>query len=194
VTPFRAVVATAEHGAALAELFARAEVPCYCRYWHFAGSANAWLDRSAHHADENREEMQSALNASNDEMSGVVALAEDAVIGWMKVAPAASLPKLYSQRLYRSLPCFSGSRAGVFTIGCILVDPAHRRSRVASGLLACAIDLARDRGGHSLEAFPRRADGVAAPELWTGPFSLYRDAGFEVVHDFAPYPVMRREL
>ena len=32
---------------ALAALFERAESPCFCRYWHFEGDKNAWLDRCA---------------------------------------------------------------------------------------------------------------------------------------------------
>lgn len=190
-SPFRTVWAGPEHGPALEELFVRAEVPCYCRYFHFAGTPNAWLDRSAHHVDENRAEMRHALESGSDEMSGVVALDGEHAIGWMKVAPASALPKLYSQRLYRGLPCFEGDRAGVFTIGCILVDPSRRRSRVAESMLDRAVRTVRDLGGRSLEAFPRRAEDISDAEAWTGPFSLYVRAGFQVVHDFAPYPVMR---
>ena len=191
---FRVVPAAPEHAAHLSGLFVRAEVPCYCRYWHFEGNTNAWLDRSAHHVDESRAEMLRALDSGSDEMSGVLALTERDAIGWMKVAPAAAVTKLYAQRLYRSLPCFAGDREGVYTIGCILVDPAYRRRQVASRLLDGALALARRRGARALEAFPRRAEGISDAEAWTGPFSLYRRAGFEVVHDFAPYPVMRRML
>jgi hypothetical protein len=42
--------------------------------------------------------------------------------------------------------------------------------------------------------FPRRAEGVGAEELWTGPFPLLEREGFEVVHDQTQYPVMRRSL
>lgn len=192
--PFHAAVAGPEHGAALSELFARAEVPCYCRYWHFEGTTNAWLDRCAHHADENRAEMRAALDSRSDEMSGIVALEQERAIGWMKVAPANALPKLYSQRLYRGLPCFTGDRDGVYAIGCILVDPARRRSRVAESMLALSVATVRERGGRALEAFPRRAEDISDAQAWTGPFALYTRAGFRVVHDFAPYPVMRLEL
>jgi hypothetical protein len=49
-------------------------------------------------------------------------------------------------------------------------------------------------GAHAVEVFPRRAEGVGAEELWTGPFALLAKEGFEVVHDQAQYPVLRRDL
>jgi GNAT superfamily N-acetyltransferase len=192
--PLLAVEATPVHGAALADLFARAEVPCHCRYWHFTGTTNEWLDRCAHDAPRNRAEMLAALESGSTEMSGVVALDDTAAIGWLKLAPAASLSKLYGQRLYRRLPCFDGPREGMFAIGCFLVDPARRRTGVAEALLARAIRLARDKGASAIEAFPRRAEGISDAEAWNGPFSLLCRAGFEIVHDFAPYPVMRLTL
>lgn len=188
------VPARAEHGAALAELFARADVTCHCRYWHFNGNTNAWLDRCANAPNVNDSEMREALDSGSDDMSGVVAFDETTAVGWLKLSPAVSVPKLYEQRLYRRLPCFDGPREGVFTVGCLLVDPLRRNRGVASALLRGAIHVARCSGGTAIEAFPRRAEGTRDDEVWTGPFSLFLRAGFEVVHDFAPYPVMRLRL
>jgi len=148
VVPALSVVpARAEHGAALAELFARAEVACHCRYWHFNGNTNAWLDRCANGERVNGIEMRDALDSGSDEMSGVVALDGTTAIGWLKLSPAKSVSKLYEQRLYRRLPCFDGPREGVFTVGCFLVDPVCRKRGVASALLRGAIHVARDCGG-----------------------------------------------
>src|SRR5262249_39054878 len=119
----RAVFAEPEHGPLLVELFRRAEVPCHCRYWHFPEGTNAWLAGCAPAPERNRDEMLQALAMRSPEMSGVVALTGDLAVGWLKLAPAVTLPKLYAQRLYRGLPCFDGPREGVFTIGCMLVDP-----------------------------------------------------------------------
>jgi GNAT superfamily N-acetyltransferase len=183
-----------EHGPLLSALFARADVACHCRYWHFSGNTNAWLDRCAHGVDVSRAEMTAALDAGADEMLGVVALEREAIVGWLKLSPAASVPKLYEQRIYRKLPCFDAPRDGVLTIGCLLVDPAARKRGVGTALLTGAIALGRTRGASAIEAFPRRAEGTRDEEVWTGPFSLFARAGFEVVHDFAPYPVLRLPL
>jgi GNAT superfamily N-acetyltransferase len=190
----RAVEAGAQHGPLLVELFRRAEVPCHCRYWHFPGGTNPWLDRCAHATDVNRSEFLAALAEGNGEASGVVALDGELAVGWLKLAPATAVQKLYAQRLYRGLPCFTGARDGVFTVGCMLVDPRVRRTGIARALLDRAVEIARSRGGTAIEAFPRRAEGISDAEAFTGPLSVFVEQGFEIVHDFAPYPVMRLVL
>jgi hypothetical protein len=58
-------------------------------------------------------------------------------------------------------------------------------------LVSAGLELAREAGARAVEAFPRRAENVDGEQLWTGPFSLFERAGFEVVHDFQPYPVLQ---
>jgi GNAT superfamily N-acetyltransferase len=183
-----------EDARALSALFERAGVACHCRYWHFAGTTNDWLARIAHAPDENRREMEHALASGSDEMRGLVAFAGGQIVGWLKLTPASAVPKLYDQRLYRGLPCLTGDRAGVLTVGCLLVDPGWRRRGVARALIAATVARARATGARAVEAFPRRADGVSDAELFTGPYAAFLEAGFEVVHDFAPYPVLRATI
>lgn len=190
----RVAPAGAEHAQGLSGLFERADVACHCRYFHFPGTTNAWLDRCANQDGTNRAEMAAALEERSPEMMGVVALGGPGVVGWLKLAPASAVPKLYDQRIYRHLPCFSGPRDGVLAVGCLLVDPAVRGRGVAHALIAGAIDLGRSAGASAIEAFPRRAEGTRPDEIWTGPFAIFTKAGFEVVHDFAPYPVLRLAL
>jgi GNAT superfamily N-acetyltransferase len=186
---------TAAHASGLVALFQRTQSPCFCRFWHFRGDKNQWLDRCFNHPEESQSEMLAALRSGNDEMRGVVALSGDgSVVGWMKLALAASVPKLYEQRLYRGLPCFEGDRAGIFTVGCFLVDEAFRRKGLATALLRAGVDLARSSQGRAIEAFPRRLDVPRDDELWTGPTEPFERLGFRVVHDFRPYPVMRLDL
>jgi GNAT superfamily N-acetyltransferase len=185
-----------EHVGGLAALFEAAGSPCYCRFWHFAGSNNAWLERCATAPSENRDELAAALASGSDEARGVVAMAGDVLAGWLKVAPAAAVKKAYERRLYRGLPCFEGDREGVFLVGCALVHPAHRRHGVATALVAGAVQIAKDRwGARALEALPRRPSApVSDEELGTGPMGAFVAAGFVEVHTFEPYPVLRREL
>lgn len=188
----RIVPAGPEHAAALRGLFERSGTPCHCRYWHFRGDTNAWLARSALEPETNATEMTASLGVGSPEMRGVVAmLGDDRAAGWTKVAPVASLSKLYDQRVYRKLPCFAGPRERVHAVSCLLVDPEMRGRGLARLLLGGAIDLARANGARAIEAFPRRGDALRDEELGTGPFSVFDSAGFAVVHDFAPYPVLR---
>jgi GNAT superfamily N-acetyltransferase len=186
--------ARAEHAAGLSDLFSRSGVACHCRYWHFQGDTNSWLDRLAHASERNRAEMIAAIECGSPEMTGVIALEDHRVVGWLKLAPVKSLQKLYTQRLYRNLPCFSGQRDGIVTIGCVFVEPDHRRRGIARALLQGAVDSARASGARAVEALPRRADDVNDAELWMGPYRIFLDAGFAIVHDFAPYPVLRLTL
>jgi GNAT superfamily N-acetyltransferase len=112
----------------------------------------------------------------------------------MKLCAAQAVSKLYAQRLYKGLPCFDGERSGVLAVGCFLVDPGARQRGVAEKLLEGGITLARAAGARAIEAFPRRAELVSAGELWTGPYAAFVRAGFQEVHSFAPYPVLRRDL
>jgi ribosomal protein S18 acetylase RimI-like enzyme len=178
---------------ALGELFDRAGSGCFCSYFHFEGDKNAWQARLAFEPEANRQEL--AERARRTTLSGVVAtLPTGAVIGWMKLEPATGLSKLYAQRPYRALPSFDGDRSAVYCVGCFLVDPAYRRRGVARSLLRTGLELAKQRGGRAVEAFPRRADGVRDEELFTGPLTLFTSEGFGIVSEQSQYPVLRHVL
>jgi GNAT superfamily N-acetyltransferase len=192
-TDVRCVPLGAEHAAALAALFERAESRCYCRYFHFDGDKNAWQARLAFEPERNRDALLERAAARPP--GGVVALEPGGgVVGWMKLEPSTELPKLYDQRVYRALPCFTGERSRVWAVGCFLVDPTVRRRGVARALVRAGVELARAQGALAIEAFPRRAEGIGAEELWTGPFALLVEEGFKSVHEQTQYPVLRRIL
>lgn len=189
------VRAEVEHADALVALFERAGSPCFCRFWHFEGTNNEWLDRCANAPGENRDAFTRALREASDEARGLVALEGERAIGWLKVAPAAAMKKAYDRRLYRGLPCFEGDRAGVFVVGCALVDPGARKKGVARALVAGAVALAPGWGARALEAFPRvPSEPVNDEELWTGPAGAFLANGFVAVSAFEPYPVLRLDF
>jgi GNAT superfamily N-acetyltransferase len=189
-----ALPAEPEHFAGLGALFEATGSSCYCRFWHFAGDKNAWLDRSAHRPEDSRAELERAFGARSAQAAGVVALDADRVVGWMKLAPVEALDKLYAQRIYRGLPVLSGDRSGVWAVGCFLVETPRRRRGVARALLDAGVAWARTSGARAIEAFPRRATGVPDEQLFAGPLSTFLAAGFVVVHDGTPYPVLRYDL
>lgn len=175
------------------ELLERESLGCYCRFHHFRGDKNAWHARVFHEPQENAREFRAM--SLEPGLHGMVALGADGgALGWMKIAPQRALSKIYEQRLYRGLPCFDGPREGVFTIGCFLVDERFRRRGVGRALLKSALEQARAEGARFVEAFPRGVQGVPDAELWTGPLAMFLTEGFEVVHDFPPYPVLRLAL
>jgi GNAT superfamily N-acetyltransferase len=197
----RVEAARPEHEAGLLALFEASGSRCYCRFWHFEGTSNAWLDRCANATSENRAAFSAALAQGSDEARGVIAIApkgqdqHEALVGWLKVAPASVMKRAYERKLYRGLPCFEGNREGVFLIGCALVHPKHRHRGVSTAMVAGAVALAPAWGARALEALPRRPrEPVSDDELWTGPMGAYAKNGFVEVSAFEPYPVLRREL
>jgi len=189
-----------EHEAGLRALFEAASCPCYCRFWHFEGTNNEWLERCANAPAESATDFMTALAKGEDEARGVVALArtesgEDKLVGWLKVAPARIMRKAYERRFYKQLPVFQGDREGVFLLGCTLVHPAARKRGVATALVAGAVQLAPAWGARALEALPRRPrESVVDEELWTGPMGAFEKNGFTEVGGLEPYPVLRRSL
>ncbi len=179
-------------------LFAEAHSTCACRYWHFTGNKNAWLDRCAHRPHENMDEQRAAVAERDLSAEGLLALRRgapttDAALGWMKLSPLATVPKMRSLPVYRTLDL--GPEDTTWAIGCFLVHPAARHQGVARALVAGAQAHARARGGRVLQAFPRRStEPLYDEEVWQGPERVFVDAGFEVLHDIAPYPVYRKLL
>jgi GNAT superfamily N-acetyltransferase len=179
----------------LSRLFAANGFGCYCRYWHFGGTAREWLARCAQNPEENERQMRLALGAGSDEMRGMVAETEAGeLVGWLKLTPATSIGKLYDQRLYKGLPALNRDPSGTHTVACFLVREDFRRQGVARALLAGAVREAPRWGARAIEAFPRSDTDCADAALMTGPLKLFVEAGFELVHDAAPYPVLRRVL
>lgn len=179
----------------LVALFEAAGSPCHCRFFHFAGDTNAWLERCFHAPEQNREELASAALAGSPEADGVVALDGERVIGWAKLAPTTIMRKRYDGRFYRGLPHLAGDRPGGATLGCFLVHPEHRRRGVARALAAGAVTVARAAGYRFVDAFPRCRDEELGPdEMWTGPMAALLAAGFQVVSPHEQYPVLELRL
>jgi GNAT superfamily N-acetyltransferase len=186
---------TETHLERLHALFERASCPCYCRYWHFRGTKNDWLERCAERPGENAAELDHAVRARASGGHGLVALTPDsgAIVGWMKLELRAELPKLRGLPVYRGLHL--GDDAGTLVVGCFLVDPLVRKAGVARALVRAAPAIAREWGAKAIEAYPRRStDPLYPEEVWQGPERVFVEAGFTAVHDVGPYPVYRLTL
>ncbi|MEM1031137.1 MAG: GNAT family N-acetyltransferase, partial [Myxococcota bacterium] len=155
---------------ALVDFFRHHARGCYCRWWHFEGDDLSWQGRCSVEPDVNEAEARAALRRGDSSARGVVAWYPEVpgIVGWLKVSPCAAVAKLYRRRLYRTLSCFEGERSGVWTIGCMLVDPAHRRRGVARALVGRAGELARARGAAAGEAPPPRPRAPRAPAPESG--------------------------
>jgi GNAT superfamily N-acetyltransferase len=176
--------------AALAALFDREHCPCYCRYWHFEGTNKEWEARCGLEPEKNRQDLETSLGRG--ETRGVVAIEGDTVLGWMKLSRRGFMPKLLARSPYKNLDV--PEDGAVFSIGCFLIDSAHRRKGIARAMLKGAIEIAKSMGAGYLEGYPRVFEGLHDFEQFTGPGKLYEELGFEVVRDQPQYPVLRRRL
>jgi GNAT superfamily N-acetyltransferase len=178
---------------AFGALFEACGSACFCRYWHFEGTKNEWLGRCAHAADLNRSEQAALVQAEDRRARGLLALEAQTAVGWLKLAPRVSVPKLRRLPVYKSLDL--GPDEGVHSVACLLVHPKHRGKGVARVLIKAAVEYARTWGGRAIEAYPRRTrEPIHAEEAWMGPESLFVEAGFVPLHDETPYPVFRKTL
>ena len=178
---------------ALEALFRACDCPCFCRFWHFEGDKNAWLARCSSEPEKNASEQLALVSRDDPSARGLLAMHDGEAIGWMKLSPRASLPKLRTRPVYRAVDL--GSDDGVLSIGCFLVHPGARRTSVARALLEAAPRFAAQWGARAIEAYPHRtATPLGDHEAWMGPYALLRSLGFEPVAGAAdgPYPVLRR--
>jgi len=182
------------HLAAFAALFEASASSCYCRYWHFAGAKNDWLARTAMEPEANRDEHAEAVRRGDAAARGLLALdADGAALGWMKLAPRATLPKLRALPVYRALDL--GPDDGVYSVGCLLVRPDARRRGVVRALVAASPAFVRAWGGRAVEAYPRRlADVLHDEEAWMGPEHVFTREGFVPAGGEPPYLVYRRPV
>jgi GNAT superfamily N-acetyltransferase len=200
VTALRIAPLDASNASMWIELFASAGSACFCRYWQFEGTKNEWLDRCANFPEQNIAEQLDLVLKQDDRARGLVAITSlnesDRIIGWIKLTPRASNPKLRRLPVYRSRDL--GDDDGVYSIGCFFVEPEARHQGVARALLRAASDHVRAWGGAALEAYPRRSsEALHDEEAWLGPEALFLEDGFAPVGDaadFAPYPVLRKSL
>lgn len=182
-----------EHESLVAALFEAAACPCHCRYWHFTGDKNAWLQRCAEAPEESRREQETLVASGDPAGRGLLALEGDRALGWMKLSPRSTLPKMNALPVYRNLAL--GAGGDVYVVGCLLVHPAHRHRGVARVLITAAEGFVKGWGGVAVEGYPRRAtEHLHDEEAWRGPEALFTTGGFRTVHDEGPYPVYRKDL
>jgi GNAT superfamily N-acetyltransferase len=154
---------------------------CYCVAW-WAPTWEGWGERTA----EANRALREALLARG-EYDGYLLYEDDAPVGWCQVGPRDRLEKLTRQLALPPDP-------ETWAITCFQIAPAHRRKGLATRLLREVLRDLRGQGVRRVEAFPKRGDALDVEDLWNGPESMFRAAGFTVTRDDARRPVLALEL
>ena len=133
-----------------------------------------------------------------DPPPGVLAYdADGEVVGWAAVHPRADTTFARNRRI----PHLDDDE-GVWSVWCIRVRPGHRQRGISHGLLAGAVEFARDHGARAIEGYPVDNAGkkVDLTMAYVGTRSLFEKAGFEKAADTTsvlngfPRVLMRLEL
>jgi ribosomal protein S18 acetylase RimI-like enzyme len=153
---------------------------CFCVAW-WVPTWDGWGERSA---AENRQLRESLC--ARGEYDGYLLYVDDAPAGWCQAGLRDRLAKLAQQFALAPDPA-------TWAITCFQIAPAYRRQGLAAFLLGEVLSDLRMRGVRRVEAFPKRGADLDADDLWNGPETMFRAAGFSVVRDDLRRPVLAIE-
>ncbi len=120
---------------------------------------------------------------------GILAYRGREVIGWCAVAPRREYTALARSRVLRPV-----DEEPVWSISCLFVRKADRRTGLSVRLLHAAVEFAGKRGARIVEGYPIEPTMERTPDpfVWTGVPSAFRRAGFtEVARRSRSRPIMR---
>jgi GNAT superfamily N-acetyltransferase len=139
---------------------------CYCQFLYVDHNRVQWAQRTG---EQNRAAACERICGSR--MQGYLAYRDGDVAGWCNAAPRQMMDAFADE------VDPDADRMGQIT--CFVIAPAHRRSGVASALLAAACEGLRAQGLTIAEAMPK--PGISGDaENHFGPMSLFIKAGFHV--------------
>lgn len=152
---------------------------CYCQRYKLAGGR--WRAVSDHE----RADMLAAQTSCDDpgdrQTSGLVAYLDGEPVGWCAVEPRTAYPNLLKGRVPWTGRAEDKADDGVWALTCFVVRVGYRRRGITGILAGAAIEFARARGAHALEAYAMITEpgqDIAWGELHVGSAATFADAGF----------------
>lgn len=156
---------------------------CQCVAW-WVPTWDGWSERTREQNGGLREKLFAC-----GQYDGYLLYEGELPVGWMQVGHVGRLPKLWDAYRLEELDVSATDLA----ISCVFLDPNVRGRGWLHVFLRSVLDaLAGGRG--QVLAFPRRVEGAEAGEVWTGPESAFRAAGFRVIREDPLRPVLSRPL
>jgi GNAT superfamily N-acetyltransferase len=151
---------------------------CWCMYWRIGSTYRTKP------AEVNKAALYGIVQEGPP--PGLLAFDDDNPVGWCQLSSRDSLPWLdrtsYLKRV-DDLP--------VWCISCFYVRNGYRKHGVTSALISEALNIARNAGVPSLEAYPLD-QALTSSTSFTGFLSTFRKLGFYVVKRRVPArPIMR---
>lgn len=160
---------------------------CWCMYWR-----RSRADYENNRGDGNRAALRDLCRRPPvGTVPGLLAYSEGKPVGWCSVGPRKEYIRL---RRARTLAPVDSQE--VWCVPCFFVERNHRRSGVASALLAGAVRHAREQGASVIEGYPTDTETRPVENSFanTGVIALFENNGFLVEARRGRRVVMRRYL
>ncbi len=155
---------------------------CQCQAYRMG-----WYDQKSDNVQGRRELLRDQVSEGH----GVLAYLDGEPVGWCSLAPRRDYTYL-RQTTWKGRH-EDKDDASIWAATCFVIRAGFRRQGVSRALVGGTIDVARDAGARSIEAYPMKpAAGKDIPwgELHVGKLSSFLEAGFRVVH----VPSLRRAI
>jgi GNAT superfamily N-acetyltransferase len=167
---------------------------CQCQY--FKLTAAQW--RAGSSFDERAAQLREQTHCGDPQApstSGLVAYLGNEPAGWCAVEPRTAYPRLMRARIPWSGRDEDKNDQGVWAVTCFVVRKGFRRRGVAAALVQAAVDLARDRGAHAVEGYPRvtqQGDSAVDEAMYVGSQRMFAAAGLREVSRPTPLRLVMR--
>ena len=145
---------------------------CWCMTWRLPRGGKLYEENKG---APNRRRFRQLVEKGN--AHGLLAFEAGKAIGWCSVGPKSEFPKLENSRVLK-VPAVGNDWA----VLCFYIQRNHRGRRVASKMLAEAINYARQNDATILDGFPaQHAAGKSLPAAfaWTGVPEIFAACGFK---------------
>ena len=158
---------------------------CWCMHWRLGRK-----DWEAGKGPKNKQALKIIVDAG--EMPGIIGYVDGEPMAWCAVAPRAAYPVLDRSRVLKPV-----DDEPVWSVSCLFVSKAYRRSGVSVRMLEEAVKFAGNCGATIVEGYPIEPTMHRTPDafIWLGTPSAFLKAGFEeVTRRSKSRPIMRFDL
>jgi len=120
---------------------------------------------------------------------GLLALLHEQPVAWISLAPREQFVKLDSSRVHKRI-----DNEKVWSITCFFIKREFRNRGLSLKLIQAAQDFAKKNRIRMLEAYPVKPYAEKMPDVfaWTGFYSSFLKAGFQVVSELSKSKPMMR--
>jgi GNAT superfamily N-acetyltransferase len=129
----------------------------------------------------------------SDTTSGLVAYLDGEPVGWCAVEPRTAYEGLVrNNRVPWVGRDEDKSDDRVWAVTCLFTRAGFRKRGISRALARAAVEFARERGAHAIEAYPMNTKKVILEELHVGTEGMFADAGLAEVSRPTPRRVVMR--